>query len=836
MGFVSSLTGVAKDLRYGYRQIRRSPGFALVAILTLALGIGANTAVFSVMNAVILRYLPVPSPQRLVLLHYVNQPEDTSQTGFGDHSLSEPAFEQLRTQAAVFSDLMAFAPLGFPKVPVRIGNDPEEASADEVSGNFFTGLGVQIVRGRTLTLDDEKNHTQVAILNHAYWKRRFGADPSALGQTIFIKSFPFTVIGVAAPEFMGLEHGKATDIWVPFQTNVQLKPWGLPAADTDSSLYGSPKWFFLMMIGRLQPGVSADRALTQLNPVYRQAVYTTIGQPKADEKIIELKLTPVRGVEGLNKTYKEPCAVLMAMVGLVLLIACSNVAMLLVARNSSRQREFSVRMALGATRGAMFRQLLTESLLLVTAGGVLGWLFAMLATRALATWAQLEVSLPPDRPVLLFAVGICTLAALLFGIAPLRSAVRAPAGMALKTAATASGQDRRKIRAGHVIVAMQVAVCIMLLVGAGLLVRTLFNLENAKLGLRARGLVVFGVAPPQSVKTDAEAVAFYGSILGRLRTLPEVESATIMGHRLGAGTSNNTGVYVDGVVPNGKKKIAMIRWNPVGPGFLHVLGIPILQGRDITEADSATAPRVAIINERFAKTYMNDPNPIGHRLALFGELEKPNYTIVGVAQDNKYTRVREDPVCIVYLPFTQVEGIGTMQIELRTRGNPSAALNDAQRVVKEFGPDLPLLQPMTQQEQFENSFSDETMFARLSIFFGVLATLLVATGLYGTMAYRVSRRTAEIGVRMALGAQRRQVLWMVLRESILVCALGVALGLPAAIACSRLLRSMLFDLTPGDPLTFVLALIAISLVTLLAAAVPARRASSVDPIIALRYE
>lgn len=835
MHFSSSLSDLLKDLRFGYRQIRRSPGFAIVVILTLALGIGANTAVFSVMNAVILRYLPLPSPQQLVMLHFANQPEDTSQTGFGDHSLSEPAFEQLRTQTAVFSDLMAFAPLGYPKVPVRIGNDPEEASADEVSGNFFTGLGVQVVRGRTLTLDDEKNHTQVAILNHTYWKRRFAADPSALGQTIFIKSFPFTIIGVAAPEFMGLEQGKATDIWVPFQTNAQLKPWGLPAADTDSSLYGSPKWFFLMMIGRLQPGVSADRALAQLNPVYRQAVYSTVGQPKADEKIIALKLTPVRGVEGLNRVYKEPCAVLMAMVGLVLLIACSNVAMLLVARNSGRQREFSIRMALGATRGTMFRQLLTESFLLVTVGGVLGWLFAILATRTLAAWAQLEVSLAPDRLVQLFAVGICTLAALLFGIAPLRSAVRAPAGMALKTGAAASSQDRRKIRAGHVIVGMQVAVCIMLLVGAGLLVRTLFNLENANLGLRASGLVVFGVPPPQSVKTDAETVAFYRSILGRLRTLPEVESATIMEHRLGAGTSDNTGVYVDGVVPNGKK-IAMIRLNPVGPGFLHVLAIPILQGRDITEADSATAPRVAIINQRFAKTYMNDPNPIGHRLALFGELEKPNYTIVGVAQDNKYTQVREDPVCMVYLPFTQVEGIGTMQIELRTSGKPDAALNDAQRVVKEFGPDLPLLQPMTQQEQFEDSFSNETMFARLSIFFGVLAALLVATGLYGTMAYRVSRRTAEIGVRMALGAQRSQVLWMVLRESILVCALGVALGLPAAIACSRLLRSMLFNLTPGDPLTFVLALIAISLVTLLSAAVPARRASSVDPIIALRYE
>lgn len=826
--------GLVKDLRYGYRQIRRSPGFASVAILTLALGIGANTAVFSVMNAVILRYLPLPSPQQLVLLHFAHQPMNTYQSGHDDTSLSESAFEQLRTQTSAFSDLMAFVPLGWEKIPVRIGGDPEEAAADEVSGNFFSGLGVQIVRGRTFTTDDEKNHAEVAILSHAYWSGRFAANPGILGQTIYIKGVPFSIIGVAAPDFPGLEHGKATDIWVPFQTNPQLKPWGSPAAEEDTSLYGTPKWFFLMMIGRLQPGISPDRAQAQLNPVYRQAVYSTIGQPKSDEKITELKLTPVRGVEGLNRAYKEPSAVLMAMVGLVLLIACSNVAMLLVARNSSRQREFSVRMALGATRGALFRQLLTESLLLVTAGGIFGWLFALLATRTLAVWARIEVSLAPDRLVLLFAAGICTLAALVFGFAPLRSATRTPAGVALKTTAAASGQDRRKIRAGHIVVGLQVALCVMLLVGAGLLVRTLLNLENANLGLQAKGLVVFGVTPPEAVKSDAEAVLFFRTILGRLRALPEVESATIMQSRLGSGVSSNTGVYVDGVVPNGKK-LAMIRWNPVGPDFFGVLGVPLLQGRDITEADSANSPRVAIINQTFAKTYMRGTNPLGHRIALFGELDKPNYTIVGMVSDSKYTRVREEPTPMVYLPFGQVEGIGTMQIELRT-SNAAAALNDARRVVKEFGLDLPLLQPTTQQQEFKNSFSDEHMFARLSVFFGVLAAILVATGLYGTMAYRVNRRTAEIGVRMALGAQRSQVLWMVLRESILVCVFGVAVGLPAAIACSRLLRSMLFNLTPGDPLTFVLALIAISIVTLLAAAVPARRASSVDPIIALRYE
>jgi predicted permease len=824
-----------KDFRYGFRQLWRSPGFALVAALTLALGIGANTAVFSVMNAVLLRYLPVENPQQLVMLHYTEQPENSSQTGHDDTSLPENVFEAMRTQKSVFADVMAFVPLSTQKIAARFGNAPEEAAADEVSGNFFTGLGVGMARGRGFTMDDEKNHAQVAILSYDYWTRRFGRDPSVLDQTVYLKAVPFTVIGVAAPEFAGLERDKATDLWVPFQINPQLKPWGAPELEDDAALYGHPRWFFLMMIGRLQPGVSLERATAQLNPIYKQTVYGAIGQLKKDERISELRLTPARGIEGVSRQYKESLSTLMAMVALVLLIACANVAMLLVARNSARQREFSVRMALGASRGVMFRQLLAESMLLVAAGGVLGWGLALLFTRVLAAWSDLEVTLAPDWRVLLFALAICSLAAVAFGLAPLRSATRVPAGFAIKTAAAASTQDRRKIRAGHAVVALQVSLCLMLLVGAGLLVGTLKNLEGADLGLRARGLMVFGVALPNTVRSDAEAIHFYQTLLERMHALPDVESATVLGSRLGGGWSNNTGVHVDGVVPNGKK-FATVRWNPVGPGFLHVLNVPLLLGRDFTEADSVTAPRVVIINQTFVKQYIKDGSPIGRRLSLYGELKDPPYTVVGVVQDSKYTSVREDPRPMAYMPYTQLPGVGSMQIELRTRANPEAILPEARRVVAEFGPDLPLQQPMTQQEQFAASFSEDRLVARLSIFFGLLAALLVGTGLYGTMAYRVSRRTAEIGVRMALGAQRHHVLWMVLRESLLVCAAGVVVGLPAAIAGSRLLRSMLFNLSPGDPLAFVAALAGVSLVTLAATALPARRASSVDPLVALRYE
>jgi predicted permease len=836
MAWMQSLAGILQDLKFALRQLRRTPGFAVVAVLTLALGIGANAAVFSVMNAVMLRYLPVPDPQQLVLLHYTDQPENSGQTGYDDTSLSEPVFASLRKQTDVFSDLVAFVPLGIPKIAVRIGDEAEEAAVDEVSGNFFSGLGVKLARGRGFDLSDEINHTQLAILSYGYWTSRFGRNPSTLGQTIFVKGVPFTIAGVAAPEFTGLERGKAVDVWVPFQINPQLKPWGAPAQDKQG-LYGTPEWFFLMTVGRLRPGVTLDRAEAQLKPVYKQAIMDSLGQPKPGDRASDLHLTAARGVEGVNDNYKEPLTALMTMVGLVLLIACANVAMLLVARNAGREREFSVRMALGASKTVIFRQLLTESLLLVTAGGLMGWGFAILATRALASWSAMDLSLSPDGRVLVFALVLCALAALIFGIAPLRSAVSTPSSAALTTGALSSRQSKKKIRTGQLVVAAQISLCLMLLVGAGLLVRTLANLESADLGLQARGLLAFGVAPPATIKNDAEAVQFYTQVQSRLRALPAVESATLMVNRLGSGWSNNTGVFVDGAVPTGKK-FAPMRWNGVGSDYFHVLKVPILLGRDFTDADTTAAPKVAIVNQTFADKYIKDANKLGHHISQLGASgeKSTQYSIIGVVADSRYTSVRETATPMAYFPFTQTPGISTMQFELRVHGRPTAVVSDVHRVVKEFGPDLSLLQPMEQQEQFDLTFTDERMFARLSIFFGLLAALLVATGLYGTMAYRVSRRTPEIGVRMALGAQRGQVLWMVLRESLLVCAAGILVGLPVALACSRLLKSMLFNLSPFDPLAFALALAGVCLVTLLATAIPARRASSVNPIIALRYE
>ena len=824
----AALEGLLRDLRYGCRQLRRTPGFTVVAVLTLALGIGANTAIFSVMNAALLRFLPVHDARQLVFLNTTFS--FGSQSGDGDTSLTGYIFEQLRVQRRAFSDVVAFAPVSNQKAAVRYGREPEEAQVEMVSGNFFSGLGVPAAAGRTFTLDDETSHAPLAVLSYAYWADRCGRDAAVLGHPLFIKGIPFTIIGVAARGFIGVENKKASDLWIPLQNRPELQPWGQPSG-SGLSLYGSAHtWWCLKAIGRLQPGAREKQALAQLQPVFqRAALEGTDRNPKLARP--QLYFTPARGIDGLRDDYRQPITVLMAMVGLVLAIACANIAMLLMARNAARRREYSLRMALGGSRARLFRQLLTESMLLVAAGGALGWLFAQWATQALAAWTQLEVSLAPDGAVLLFTLAVLLLAGAAFGLAPLRALFRIPLGVALKTSAATAYRDRRRLHGGQVVVALQVAVCLALLAGAGLLLQTLRNLEGVNLGVRTRGLLVFGVSP-QNLHSDAATQRFYQALLGRMRALPGVESATFMRHRIGSGWSSNAAVEVDGVDPRGDGN-AYARWNGVGPDYFHVMGTPVLRGRDFTEADTAQAPRVAIVNQTFAKLYMAGRDPLGHQVTRGGDAPA---TVVGVVRDSKYTGVREDDWPMFWFPYTQIQGIPAMHVELRTPGDPGRLLPAVRQAMLQFAPELPLLQPMTQREQFERSYSDGRLLARLAVFFGLLAALLVATGLYGTLSYTVSRRTAEVGIRMALGAQRGAVLWMVLRGSLTVSLAGVALGLPLAVFGTRLLRSLLFGVKPNDPRIFAAALAGILAVAVAASLLPARRAASVDPITALRQD
>lgn len=826
------MTSLVPDLKFTLRTLRRSSLFTAVVILMLALGIGANTAIFSVMNAVVLRNLPVPNPQQVHFLHTTTRPDGSGQSGHGDIEFPVHIFETLRVERGAFSDLVASVPLAFSKTPVRYGREPEEAQADMVSGNFFTGLGVGVTCGRLLTMEDEKNHTQVAVLGSGYWNRRFSGNCSILGQTLYVRGVPFTIVGVAARDFNGVERHGPTDIWVPLQDRIDLNAWGMR---TEKSLYGMRDWWCLHIVGRLAPGVTEKEAQAKLTPTFQHAAYAYLNNPKRGEKSPNLLFTPARGMAGFREEYEAPLRILLAMVGLVLLIACGNVAMLLAARNSARQREFNIRMAVGGGRADLFRQLMMESLLLVASGAALGWLFAISATRSLSAWSELNVALSPDRTVLLFTLGVSLLIALIFGLAPLRSAVRASAGLSLKTSSVTAAADRHRQFGRKLVIAAQVSLCFMLLIGAGLLVQTLRNLEHVQLGLHTSGLLVFGISPQQRTPVEAEATRFHEALLERLRSLPGVTSATVMQNRIGSGWSNNTGAFVDGKNPQ-LDKFSLLRWNAVGGDYFRTLGTAMVAGRDFNASDSASSPRVAIVNQTFVKRYLPNENALGHQVGWANPKDLPQYTIVGVVADSKYTGVRERDTPIAYFPYQQIPEIGTMHYELRTAGDPASFLPVVQRVIREFAPDVPLSQPMTQQQQFEASFSQSRLVARLSMFFGLLAVVLVATGVYGALAYAVSRRTSEVGLRMALGAKREQVLWMILRESFIVCLAGIALGLPLAISCSRLLQSMLFGVKSGDPLTFVAALAGILIVALFAGLLPALRAASINPIVALRHD
>ena len=827
------MLGIIQGLRYTLRQLAKSPVFTTVSILTIALGIGANTAIFSVMNTVLLHSLPVPNSQQLVYFHLKNQPLSTSQTGYGDMSMSMPVFEAMRGRQEVFTDVIGFAPLAFEKVAVRIGPEPEEAVGEMVSGNFFSGLQVQPTLGRGFTLKDEKTHAPIAVVNCAWWKGRFAGDKDILGRTIYVKGVPITIVGVAPPGFNGVDPMHATtDFWIPLQARPELNAWGTPA--TDHTLYGSPNWLALQMLGRLRQGISPEQAQAQLTPTFQSTLASASPVDRHEQKPL-LALSGVRGVENLRDDYEHPLRFLMSMVALVLLIACANVVMLVLARNASRLPEFCLRQALGANRRALFLQMLRESVVLVAAGAALGWLFAGAATQALTAWSGVDILIEPDRRVLLFTAGVSAVVAIAFGLAPMALITRLPLNLALRSTGGTSGTGQNRLWGRKLVVALQISLCMVLLCSAGLLYRTLRNLESSDLGMRTEGLLVFGISPQSKIRTDADAIRFHTALLERMRSLPGVDAATIMEVRIGSGGSNNDGVLVDGRNPAPDRPFAAVRINLVGSAFLRTLGIPLRLGRDILDSDTANSPKVAIINQTFVDRYLPGTDPLGHHIAAMGD-PKVEYTIVGVAGSSRYTEVRETDRPMAYLPFMQPQGVLEMQYELHTAGDPRMLLREAASVVHDIDPNLPLQKPITQQAQFAETVSQERLVANLSVFFGGLAAFLVAIGIYGTISYGTSRRTMEIGVRMALGAQRREVMRMVLVESFSVAAVGLAAGIPASLAVATTLRSMLYGLSSSDPLTILVAFAGISMITLAAAFFPAHRAASIDPMRALRME
>lgn len=821
------LDRLLRDLRFGLRSMRQAPGFTITAVLTLALGVGANTAVFSVMNAVLLRSLPVADPGRVVFLKTSGAPNGTGTIDSND-TFSYAVYHAFRQPTGALSDVMAVGLLSVDKIGIRIGGLPEQAEADMVSGNFFSGLGVP-VRGRGFTAEDESTSASVLILSYDYWTRRFDRDPAVLGSTIVVKGVPFTVIGIAAEGFEGIEPTHSTDFWIPLQNRLPFNVLGNPPEK--GQLYqNDPTWWCLRLIARLAPGVSRQQAVARLQPIFQHAARTGLGKAQPGERPVILSVSDAKAFAGFEDQYSKPLHMLMTMVGLVLLIALTNLIMLLMARNAARQREFSLRLALGGRPAELLRQLLTESALLVLLGGAFAWLFAILATRVLARWALIESSLAPDRTVLLFTCAVLALSAIVLGIVPFRTAIAGGAGLALKTSAAAAHTGAGKSRLGKSIVALQMAMCLVLLVGAGLLTRTLLNLRNINLGMNTNGLVVFGLNPPSVPHTQPQIARFYQDLQTRLRALPGVESTSVSSTRLGSFWSNNSDVMVDGKhgdAPDGHT--ILVRSNDIGPNFFHTLGVPILLGREFTDADATSKQLVAVVNELFVQTFFPHENPLGHKVN--------GLTIIGVVANHKYRSMDETPIPMAWWDYAQGPGEGEMTVEMRVRGaDPLSILPAVQKTVAQIDPNAPLIEPTLQREQFERTISQQLLFARLAEFFGLLAIVLVATGLYGTLSYRVNRRTAEIGVRMAVGARRGQVVWMILRDSLVLTAIGVVVGLPLAALTGRALASALYGVQPLDALSYFVSVAGVAFVALLAGALPASRAASIDPLSALRTE
>jgi len=815
-----------QDARYALRQLRRTPMFTGVVVVTIALGIGANTAVFSVMNAVLMQWLPVARPHGLYYVHMANgesQPPGADETGDLYTPFSEPVFAALRQRTDIFEDLIGYVPLSFNRsVAVRHGELPESAAGDEVSGNFFSGLSVRMERGRGFTFEDEKNHAAIVVLSYNYWTRSFARDPKVVGQTIYIKGVPVTVVGITAYGFKGVEPATATDFWIPLQNRPEFNAWGQPAKfDT---LYGSPKWWCLRMVARLREGVSPMQAQQAVAGTLAGVVRQTIGDVDPRQWKPLLDFVPARGIGAYGEEFRTPVRILMGLVGLVLLIACTNVATMVQARNTVREHEFSLRMAMGARQGTIFRQLLCESLLLVGVGALLGWLFAIWATRLLAPWSGIESGLNPDATVLWFTLTISVLAALTFSLVPLWGAVRAPLAGVLRSTSATSTATRNRVVAGRVVLSTQIAICLLLLMAAGLLLSTLRNYATQKLGMQAQSLLVFGVTPQANV----DGHVFYRQLLDRLKQLPGVESVSMVRNRPGTGWADNNDLTVDGVQQQG----ALLRTDAVGPDFFHTMGIPILAGRDVTNADARQTRAIAIVNQTFVKKYLSATNPLGHVLGSGENTQR----IVGVVRDSKYISVDEQPMPMAYYSAMQESDLATMHIEVRTQGDARSMLPAMRKAIAVMYPTVALEHPMTQQAQFDKSYERQRMFAALGGFFGVLAALLVATGLYGTHSFRVNRRKTEIGIRIALGASRTHVLVMVMRESLWVLGFGLAAGIPLTLFAMRPLKSMLYGVSPLDPVAFGLAIAVVILVSACAALAPARRAASVEPMQALRME
>jgi len=839
---IAWLDALGRDIRYCLRSFARNPGFTIVALLTLALGIGANTAIFRLVDAVMLRALPVERPNELLAIR---------------NSFSYWRFEQLRDRNEVFRDTIG----------ARIVQNVGMAAGDQgigygsvelVTGNYFSVLGVHPILGRPIVPDDDRaaGAGPVAVISHGLWQRAFAGSRDVLGRSLrlhggqagggtsgFEPDAPnapkqdeavVTVVGVAPPEFFGDTVGRLVDVWIPITMQPVLMPGRAWLTRRTAS------WVNIM--GRLRPGITEDQARASLTVSWRQIRTEEIGPSISEEQrrnLANARLIVESGEKGfaqLRREFSQPLLVLMAVVTLVLLIACLNVANLLLARATSRRQEIAMRLSLGASRQRLVRQLLTESLLLAGMGGALGLVLATVGAEVLVGMVsgdQIALRLSPDRRILAFTLGVSLLSGILFGLAPALRGTRQDLQHTLKESTRAGGGRRSRTAKG--LVAAQIAVSVVLLVGCGLFLRTLYNLRAQTVGYDRTNLILMRLDPVAAGYKGDDISRAVLEVMHRIAPLPGVQGATFSENGLFSGTESGATMEVEGFKATSDED-RTARFDQAGPGYFTTIGVPILLGRDFTERDVPGAPRVTVINDTMARFYFPNQNPIGKHIKDTGPSDLV-LEIVGVARDTQDHDLRDKPPRRFYVSYMQpIDGITTVNFEIRAGSSPGQLFGPLRDVVQRFDPRLQVLSLKTAQALIDENIVGERLTAKLSTFFGALAIVLAAIGLYGVMSYTVARRTGEIGVRMALGASQSAVSTMILREILGLVALGSIIGAIAALGLARFVESLMFGLKPHDPATVIGSVALLLLIGLLAGYLPARRASRIDPLVALRSE
>jgi len=855
MNTIAVLETLWRDLRHAVRLLRMNPGFAAVAVLSLALGIGANTAIFSLVNEFLLRVLPVRNPEELVLFRAVdgvngrmsragenNGSVDRATGRSSTTSFSLLIFERFRAHHGVLSDTFAFAP--FSAQPhVLVDGQPEiTVSAQLVSGNYHAGLGVAARAGRTFTPEDDvPSALPSAVLSYRYWDARFGRDPGVLGKTIVINRVPTVIIGVTPPGFSGAgQVGESPDISLPLAHHLRFQP--------DRALRAEPWYWWVRIMGRLAPGATAEQARASLEPIFQEtarggwlAGRSRDVTPRAIPQVSTLAADPgAQGEDNTRRQYARSLYMLMALVSLVLIAACANVANLLLARGAARRREVALRLALGAGRARIVGQLLAESLLLAFAGAALGTALAwwsrglLLALRPFGN-TSIVFDLPLDWRVLTFTIAVAVTTSLLFGLAPAMHATRIDLNAEFQGGSRLPGRGgRSRLSLGLMVV--QIALSLVLLVTTGLFIRTLSRLQAVEAGFNRRNLVLFTVDASSAGYSREQFAGLHSRLQTRLEKVPGVSAAVFSRVALLSRVRQNNTITVAGLSPP-PDAAAGVNMNGVSANFFTAMELPIVLGRGFTDQDDAAAPPVAVVNQMLVKKYFGQANPIGRRLVYtLGPAGSFAADIVGVAGDAKYTDLRNPVPPTLYLPAPQQPGGGASFALRIAASDPAVIFPSIRAAVRDIDPTLPVLDLRTQDEQIDRLHAQERLFARLSGFFGGLALSLACVGLYGLMSYAVVRRTAEIGLRLALGARPSQVVSMMLRESLALVGLGLLAGVAAAFGLSRLVAAMLFDLSPVDPPTYLAAATMLGAVAMGASGLPALRAARLEPTEALREE